>query len=266
MDWIELPGTVLRYELSGRGRPIVLVHEMGGTLNSWDAVAPRLAETHAVLRYDQRGAGLSEKASGRLDLDALADDLDGLADAVGLEGPILLVGAAVGAGIALRHAVRRPGKAAGLVGFSPVTACPSERREAVLAHADRIEGSGAGEGLRAMALTSIPNILPEILRTDEAAYRGARARWLANDPRSFAAIYRMFAGLDLAPDYPAVRTPCLLVGAEHDGLRPPAEVKALAAAIPGAAYRSLPTGHVAAVQTPGLVVETIRAFAAEIGH
>lgn len=266
MNWIELPGTVLRYELSGRGRPIVLVHEMGGTLNSWDAVAPRLAETHSVLRYDQRGAGLSEKASGRLALDDLADDLDALADAVGLEGPALLVGAAVGAGIALRHAVKRPAKAAGLVGFSPVTACPPERRGGVLTHADRIEGAGEGEGLRAMAPTSIPNILPEALRTDDSAFRAARARWLANDPRSFAAIYRMFAGLDLAPDYDAVRMPCLLVGAEHDGLRPPAEVEALAGAIPGAAYRSLPTGHVAAVQTPALVVDTIRAFAAGIGH
>ena len=88
--------------------------------------------------------------------------------------------------------------------------------------ADRIET----EGLRALEPGSMPGILPEALRHDERAYLAARARWLANDPRSFAAIYRMFAHLDMAPDYPQIQTPCLLIGATHDGLRPPAAVKA----------------------------------------
>ena len=44
MDFIELNGVGLRYELSGRGdRTLVLVHEMGGSLESWDDVAPRFA-------------------------------------------------------------------------------------------------------------------------------------------------------------------------------------------------------------------------------
>ena len=35
MDWIEVNGTSLRYELSGSGdKVLVLVHEMGGTLDS----------------------------------------------------------------------------------------------------------------------------------------------------------------------------------------------------------------------------------------
>ena len=41
------------------------MHEMGGTLDSWDAVAPRSAENFRVLRYDQRGAGLTEKVRSR---------------------------------------------------------------------------------------------------------------------------------------------------------------------------------------------------------
>ena len=43
MDFIELNGVALRYELCGNGdRTLVLVHEMGGSLESWDDVAPRL--------------------------------------------------------------------------------------------------------------------------------------------------------------------------------------------------------------------------------
>src|ERR1700748_282811 len=41
MDFAEINGVGLRYELSGHGaRTLVLVHEMGGSLESWDDVAP----------------------------------------------------------------------------------------------------------------------------------------------------------------------------------------------------------------------------------
>ena len=261
MRWEDVNGVVLRCACSGSGSPVVLIHEMGGTLHSWDAVMPRLAAHARVLRYDQRGAGLSEKPRVPLTLDLLSDDLWALRQATGMEEPAVLVGTAVGAAIALRHALRHPGSVAGIVGFSPVTACPAERRASVLAHADRIER----EGLRALEAASIPAILPEPLRPDAAAHAAARARWLANDPESFAAIYRMFAGLEMASDYPRIDVPALLIGATHDGLRPPEAVRSVAAAIPGATYRELPTGHIACVQTPDLVLEQVLGFLDRIG-
>ena len=40
-QWIEVNGTALRYEVTGGGpATLVLVHEMGGTLDSWDHVLP----------------------------------------------------------------------------------------------------------------------------------------------------------------------------------------------------------------------------------
>jgi 3-oxoadipate enol-lactonase len=40
MDWIEVNGTRLRYDLRGAGeRVLVLVHEMGGTLELGPSVA-----------------------------------------------------------------------------------------------------------------------------------------------------------------------------------------------------------------------------------
>ncbi len=76
MQFIEVNGAALRCELSGGGAStVVLVHEMGGTLESWDVVAPRLAAKRRVLRYDTRGAGLSEKVRGALTFDTMADDL-----------------------------------------------------------------------------------------------------------------------------------------------------------------------------------------------
>src|SRR5258706_578459 len=58
MNFVEVNGVGLRCELTGGGnRTVVLIHEMGGSLESWDEVAPRLAASRRVLRYDTRGAG-----------------------------------------------------------------------------------------------------------------------------------------------------------------------------------------------------------------
>lgn len=260
MRWEDVNGVTLRYDCAGSGTPVVLIHEMGGTLHSWDAVMPALAARARVLRYDQRGAGLSEKPRAPCTLDLLSDDLWALRRATGMTEPAVIVGTAVGAAVAMRQALRHPGSVAGILGFSPVTACAPERRAAVLAHADRIER----EGLRALEPASIPGILPEALRQDAAAHAAARARWLANDPESFAGIYRMFAQMDLGPDYPRLDLPMLLVGATQDGLRPPEAVREVAAACPRATYRELPTGHVASVQTPELVLEQVLDFLASI--
>ena len=91
MPFIEVNGVGLRYELSGRGeRTLVLIHEMGGSLESWDEVAPVLAANRRVLRYDTRGAGLSEKVRGALCIDTMVDDLGALLDALGIAGKVAL--------------------------------------------------------------------------------------------------------------------------------------------------------------------------------
>jgi pimeloyl-ACP methyl ester carboxylesterase len=105
MDFIEANGVGLRCELSGGGdRTLVLVHEMGGSLESWDDVAPQFAKSRRVLRYDTRGAGLSQKVRGELTLDTMADDIAALLDQFGIAGKVALAGVAVGGAIALQFA------------------------------------------------------------------------------------------------------------------------------------------------------------------
>ena len=107
MDWIDLGRAALRYDLTGSGPDtLVLIHEMGGTLDSWDQVLPILNRDRLVLRYDTRGAGQSEKLRGAITFDDMADDLAALLDALPIAGPVSLVGCAVGGAIALRFAGR----------------------------------------------------------------------------------------------------------------------------------------------------------------
>ena len=108
MKWICVNNVSLRYELAGpTGAPVVLlIHEMGGTLDSWDECLPALQKEFRTLRYDQRGCGLSQKVSGALDIGEMVDDLVALLDALKLTAPVYVVGSALGAGIAAAFAAR----------------------------------------------------------------------------------------------------------------------------------------------------------------
>src|SRR4051812_47083636 len=140
MNWIEVNGTSLRYELSGSGKTtLVLVHEMGGTLDSWEQALPALNNSRQVLRYDTRGAGLSEKIKGAVTWDQMADDLAALLDAAGIEGKVSLAGIAVGAAIAMHFAVRHSDRAAALVLHGPATGTTPDRRQASLDRAAAAE-------------------------------------------------------------------------------------------------------------------------------
>ena len=261
MDFIEVNGTALRYELSGGGAStLVLIHEMGGTLESWDLVLPMLAAKRRVLRYDTRGAGLSQKVRGPLSIDTMVDDLAALMDALGITGRVALAGIAVGGAIALRAAVRFPQGVAAVVASSPAIGIAPDRCPAVLARVDRMER----EGLHAVS-DSLDNSYPPELRSDAQRFAALRARWLGNDPASFAAIHRMLVGMDLHPELPRIACPVLVIAGALDRTRPPALVESVAQAIPGARYAVLQTAHYAPVQTPELYARTVAEFLDTVG-
>lgn len=257
MPFIEVNGTGLRYAWHGEGSELlVLVHEMGGTLDSWDDVLPRLSPRFRVLRYDTRGAGLSGKVRGPLPIDTMTGDLHALLRALEVTKPFGLAGCAVGGAIALHFAATHPQRVSRLALMGPAIGIAPERRQGILDHAAFVRA----EGMMAAAERELPRSYPEILRADRDRFAAFRARWLGNDPDSYAAIYTMLAGLEMEPDLAALRCRTLLLAGEHDPLRPPAMIEPLAARIADAEFRSWNTGHFAAVQTPQLVAETFNDF------
>ena len=262
MEFIELNGAALRYELTGKGdRTLVLVHEMGGSLESWDDVAPRFAESRRVLRYDTRGAGMSQKVRGELGIDTMADDIAALLDASGIKGPVALAGVAVGGAIALHFAARYPERTSAVAVGSPATGVAPERRAAALERVARIEAAGMAFAVA----DSMQNGYAPELRGDIERFERYRARWLGNDPASYATIWRMLAGLDMQDELTRLRCPVLVIGGSLDRVRPPALAKAVANAIPGARYIEIPTGHYMAVQTPDLISDCIDEFLRSVG-
>jgi 3-oxoadipate enol-lactonase len=257
MEFVELNGAALRYELLGNGeRTLVLVHEMGGSLESWDDIAPRFAESRRVLRYDSRGAGLSQKVRGELHIDTMADDIAALLDHNGIAGKVALAGIAVGGAIALHFAARYPERASGVVVGSPATGIEPDRRAAVLERVARIEAAGMAFAVE----DSMRNGYPPELRGDVKRFERYRARWLGNDPLSYATVYRMLAATDMQDELTGLHCPVLVIGGSFDRTRPAAVSQAIAKAMPNAGYHEVRTGHYMAVQTPDLIFDRIASF------
>lgn len=256
-QWIEANGTVLRVVVEGVGPPLVLVHEIGGTLESYDAIVPALAARHTVVRYDIRGSGLSEFVFQPLTLNLLVDDLVGLLDALGLDC-VSVAGCAAGAAVAIGLALDYPERVDKVVAMSPALQVPSERRAAVLARADTFEA----EGLRPTQDARMATSYPEALRADRALFERVRRQRLAANPYGIAALVRMLAGLDLVGRLPELSRPMLVMAGRYDGDRPPHLVTPVAEAAPNAVYREIESGHFMPVQTPELVVAALAEFLA----
>jgi 3-oxoadipate enol-lactonase len=257
MDFIELDGTALRYELSGSGeRTLVLVHEMGGSLESWDEVVPHLASSRRVLRYDTRGAGMSQKVRGELAFSAMAAEIAALLDALGIGGKVALAGVAVGGAVALQFASQFPDRASAVIAGSPATGIAAARRPAALERLARIEEFGMAFAVE----DAMQNGYAPELRGDGRRFERFRARWLGNDPTSYAAIWRMLVNADMQETLGRVRCPALVIGGSLDKVRPPAIAREVAQTISGARYIEINTGHYMAVQTPDLIAGCIDEF------
>ena len=262
MDFIEANGAGLRCELSGGGdRTLVLVHEMGGSLESWDDVAPRFAKSCRVLRYDTRGAGLSQKVRGELTLDTMADDIAALLDHFGIAGKVALAGIAVGGAIALHFAARHKERTSAVAVGSPATGIAAERRVPALERLARIEAAGMAFAVEDSMLNGYA---PE-LRGDIKRFERFRTRWLGNDPSSYATIWRMLAAADMQDELARLTCPVLVIGGSLDRVRPPVLAEAVAKSIPGARYVEIRTGHYMSVQTPDLLSDCIDEFLTSVG-
>lgn len=111
----DVGGIPMRWEESGAGTPVVLVHGIPTSPRLWRHVVPRLKRVRA-LAWEMVGYGDSIPAGRGRDLSVAmqAEYLVRWLDALGLER-VVLVGHDLGGGVAQIAAVRHPARCAGLV-------------------------------------------------------------------------------------------------------------------------------------------------------
>jgi pimeloyl-ACP methyl ester carboxylesterase len=86
------------------------------------------------------------------------------------------------------------------------------------------------------------------------------ARFVANDPTSYAYIVRSLADIDLAPAMKTIRCPTLFISGRYDVVRPPADTAAVAQHVPGARFLEIDGGHIPSVQAPAALAGALSAF------
>ena len=236
-------GTKLAYSIVGEGPPIVktanwlnhIEHDWESPL--WRHWIGEFTRGRSLVRYDERGNGLSDWETPELSLDAFVSDLEAVVDELGLESFDLLA-ISQGAAVAVAYAVKHPERVRHLVicnGYAAgwaVRAEPPElaRREAMLTLTE--VGWGADNPAYRQLFTNIyiPGATPEQMDWFNEVQR------LSASPANAARLQRVLGRLNVRDQLAKVRTPTLVFHSRDDNAVPFSQGEELAAGIPGASF------------------------------
>ena len=255
MPWMDANGISIHYQLAGNGPSVVLLHEMGGTLDSWDAIAPALSERFRVLRYDQRGSGLTEKVRAPITTQILVEDLAAMLQGIALPPPYHFVTVAAATMQALIYMMRHPDRIASFVFCNPFTGADPSRVAALKERA----GLAEREGLRKAIPVTLDKSWPSDIG-DRAAYAAYRGRYLAHDPVCFASMNRAIARPNVTHLAKDIRVPTMVVAGRFDQVRPPAASEQFAKAIPDARFELIDGVHMMPAQAAGPLLALLQDF------
>lgn len=156
MPHIETPqGVRIRYDERGSGRPLVLAHGFGVSLEMWMPQFLALSQRHRLITWDARGHGGSSAPAEpeAYSMAALAGDLRSLLEALDAVDGAIIGGMSFGGQIALQYTADYPGDTYALLLSDSTTRGaepPRDPREAAAAWG--VAGDPGLEGcLRAMA-------------------------------------------------------------------------------------------------------------------
>jgi pimeloyl-ACP methyl ester carboxylesterase/DNA-binding CsgD family transcriptional regulator len=231
-------GARLAYAQHGRGPPLVrvatwLTHlELDERSPVWRHWIERLSADHTLLRYDERGCGLSTAAVGHLSVDTWVGDLEAVVDATGLRR-FALLGVSQGAAIAVAYAARHPERVSRLVLYGGYARGRQmrgeEQREEALLAAIRAGWSDRDSTFRHLfSLLFLPHGTP-----DQMAWFDDLLR-TTTTPEAAVALFQARGGIDVRAEAPLVVTPTLVMHARDDRVVDVEEGRILARLIPGA--------------------------------
>ena len=240
-------GVRLAYAIAGSGPPLVkaanwLSHvEYDWRTPVWRPTFERLAQTRRLVRYDERGCGLSDWEVDDFSLEAWVRDLETVVDAAGLER-FPLLGISQGGPIAIAYAIRHPERVSRLVlhgsysrGFALRDSSPAKREEfRTLVDLIRVGWGQETPAFRQVfTMLFLPDGSPEQLRWFNDLQR------VTSSADNAARIMEGFGSLDVRELAPKLDIPTLVLHSRGDMRIPFEEGRLLAALIPNARFVSL---------------------------
>lgn len=268
-------GTRIAYAASGEGYPLVkaghwlthLEHDWNSPI--WRPFLDRLNAGYRVIRYDQRGNGLSDWEVDDFVLDRFVEDLEAVVDAAGLDR-FALYATSQGVPVAVAFARRHPDRVSHLVlhgGFEQgrlVRGSESERAqaEAILTLIRHGWGKRGSPFIDAFATMFLPDGSHEQIASLVDLQRQTTS------PENAAALRATIDRFDVSDIVEDTSVPTLVVHARDDGVQPFEQGRLLASHIPGAEFVMLESrNHVILPQEEAwpVLFDTIDRFIGEVG-
>lgn len=237
-------GARIAYATCGTGPPLVFVSNWVHHLElDWDVPAWRpwlslLSRHRALLRYDWRGCGLSDREKVQFSFEKCFEDLEAVVEAAGLT-EFEFFGMAAGSAMGMTYAVRHPERLSRLVLYA------SYVRNKLAGKPTPQQVEEAQARLKMMEL-GWPNDTPAYgqfygsLHVPDASPEQSRSfadlARRTTSPQNAVSLLRTFFGIDLQEVVPNVRCPTLVLHARGDSIIRFEEGRSVAALIPGARF------------------------------
>lgn len=259
MAVVEVDGAKVSYRVDGDGDGLVLVHGTGGDGDSnWGHLVERFTPYWKVVRPDYAGSGKTEDAGKPLLIQELAAQVIAAARDANAT-PFDLVGFSLGASLAAYIAAVYPGDVRAVVLLAGFASSEDGRMQLEfglwrdLIHSDR----------RAMArLVLLTGFRPDFLASlsPQQIEENIEAIIAGNQWEGMGRQVELDLALDVREQIRSIAKPTLVIGCTHDHMVPPAHARALAAAIPGARYAELDSGHLAPLERPDEFAQLVKDF------
>jgi DNA-binding winged helix-turn-helix (wHTH) protein/alpha-beta hydrolase superfamily lysophospholipase len=243
-------GVRLAYATTGNGPPLVkasnwLTHldlEWGSPI--WRHWYTALSRHHRLVRYDERGNGMSQRDVPDVSFDTWVRDLETVVDAAGLDR-FPLLGISRGGAIAIAYAVKHPERVTQLVLYGAFAAGMKHVGTPQQLEARRALASllrlGWGLNNPAFCKTFTCRFIPEATPEHEQWFDELQR--VSTSPENAARLMERDDDIDVRPLLSQVKTPTLVIHCDRDHAVPPEKGRLLAAEIPGARYVSLPSAN-----------------------
>ena len=258
-----------RYEVidRGAGTPVVLLHGFPFDGESWSGEVEALASKMRFIVPSMRGFGGTPASDMEsLSMDAMADDVAAILDALGVTEPLVLGGLSMGGYVTLAFARKYPRRLRALV-LADTRAEPDSDD----ARANRDRGIARIEGGDLAGF--IADLLPGILAPETRAVRPdvamrLRAMAMRAQPSSVIAMLRALRDRsDARPGLASIDVPVQVIVGAEDALTPVAAARAMADGMAAgrASVHVIPrAGHLSNLEAPEAFREVLAAFVARV--
>lgn len=236
-------GTRIAYATAGQGPPLVkaanwLNHlEFDWESPIWGHLLRGLAEDHQLVRYDERGTGLSDREVEAMSFESWVGDLSAVVDAADVDR-FALLGISQGGPVAIAYAVQNPERVSHLILYGTYARYPQspdaekqrEYTDAVLVLMKQAWGRNNSAFRQMFTAYFIPDGTTEQMRWFNDLERESAS------PENAARIYEEFRNLDVSELAAKVTAPTLVLHCRRDQACPFRFGRELASLIPGARF------------------------------